>query len=336
MTETKITRAHGAGGLYSHQLIRSLFIKHFDNSYLKAMLDAALLENPGGKIVFTTDSHVVKPLFFPGGDIGKLAVNGTVNDLAVCGATPLFLSCALIIEDGFAYSDLERIIVSMQASADAASVKIVTGDTKVVGHGEADGIFINTAGIGILRPGIDLQPDNISPGDKIIVSGFLGNHEAAIIEERLNLSSFSYIESDCAALQGLIGLLLKRVNGVKLMRDPTRGGLATTLNEFVYGQNYGIIIDEISVPIMEEVRGLCEPLGFDPLYLASEGKVVVVVASEQAEHALTIMRSHPLGKDSAIIGEVIPEPQGKVLLKTQIGSQRILDMLTGEMLPRIC
>lgn len=336
MTETKITRAHGAGGLYSHQLIRNLFIKHFDNPYLKAMLDAALLENPGGKIVFTTDSHVVKPLFFPGGDIGKLAVNGTVNDLAVCGATPLFLSCALIIEDGFAYSDLERIIVSMQASADAADVKIVTGDTKVVGHGEADGIFINTAGIGILRPNINLHPSNIAPGDKIIVSGFLGNHEAAIIQERLNLSSLSSIESDCAALQGLIGLLLKRVNGVKLMRDPTRGGLATTLNEFVYGQNYGIIIDETSVPILEEVRGLCEPLGFDPLYLASEGKVVVVVASEQAEHALVVMRSHPLGKDSAIIGEVIPEPHGKVLLKTQIGSQRILDMLTGEMLPRIC
>ncbi len=336
MAEAQITRAHGSGGLYTHRLISNLFRQVFSNSILDALLDSAIIDSHQGKIAFTTDSHVVKPIFFPNDNIGSLAVNGTINDLAVCGATPLFLSCALIIEEGFSYADLEKIIESMQAAAQAAGVQIVTGDTKVVGHGEADGIFINTSGIGVINRNINLRPECLASGDKIIVSGFLGEHEAAIIQARLNLPVETNIASDCAALNSLIAPLLENELNLKLMRDPTRGGLATTLNEFVHAQNVGIIITENCIPIRDTVRGLCEPLGFDPLYLASEGKVVIVVGPEDAEKALSILKSHPLGKDAAIVGEITSDPPGKVLLKTQIGTYRLLDMLTGEMLPRIC
>lgn len=336
MSEMKITRAHGSGGLYTHRLIQTLFQPKFSNPALNDLLDGALIQNPGGRIVFTTDSHVVKPLFFPGGDIGSLAVNGTINDLAVCGAKPLYLSCGFIIEEGFAFRDLERIVDSMYQSAQMAGVQIVTGDTKVVGRGEADQLFINTSGIGVITSNIRLHPDRLAPGDQVIVSGYIGDHEAAIIQTRLDLPSNSPLQSDCAPLNTLIAELLNANLDIKLMRDPTRGGLATTLNEFVNDRDLGIIVDETAVPIRDTVRGLCEPLGFDPLYLACEGKVVLVVAAKDAERALTIMRNHRLGQNAAIIGEVVTTTPGKVLLQTLVGTHRILDMLTGEMLPRIC
>ncbi|MFH1214537.1 MAG: hydrogenase expression/formation protein HypE [Candidatus Neomarinimicrobiota bacterium] len=332
----KITHAYGAGGKYMHDLIKQVFVKYFDNPSLREMMDSAILPAMPGRIVFTTDSHVVKPLFFPGGDIGKLAVAGTVNDLAVCGAKPLWLSCGMIIEEGFDLATLETIVISMQKTAESAGVQIVTGDTKVVGHGEADGLFINTAGIGFLPDQVQLGIGRITPGDKIIVNGYIGDHSAAIIKARQDFNIDYNVESDCAPLNELTGLLSERIPGLKIMRDPTRGGLATTLNEFLDGQRFGIRIVEENVPVRNVVRGLCEPLGFDPLYLANEGKVVIVIAEEYADEALRLMRSHPLGVEAAIIGEVIAKPAGRVLLKTRIGTERILDMLTGEMLPRIC
>ncbi|HPC35983.1 MAG TPA: hydrogenase expression/formation protein HypE [Candidatus Marinimicrobia bacterium] len=332
----KITSAHGAGGKYSHDLIKQVFLKHFDNPPLRELLDAAILPEMHGRLVFTTDSHVVQPLFFPGGDIGQLAVSGTVNDLAVCGAKPLWLSCGMIIEEGFNLDTLEKIVISMQKIAQLAGVQIVTGDTKVVGHSEADGLFINTAGIGYLPEGRNIGKSLITPGDKILINGFIGDHAAAIIKARQQFQIDLDIISDCAPLNELTEILFEKVPGIRIMRDPTRGGVATTLNEFMDGNRFGIRIIENSIPVRDVVLGLCEPLGFDPLYLANEGKVVVIVAEKAAEEALTTMRSHPLGRNAAIIGEVIAQPTGHVLLKTRIGTERVLDMLTGEMLPRIC
>jgi len=332
----KITSAHGAGGKYSHDLIKRVFLKHFDNPPLRELLDSAILPEIRGRLVFTTDSHVVQPLFFPGGDIGKLAVSGTVNDLAVCGARPLWLSCGMIIEEGFEIETLEKIVISMQKTAQSAGVQIVTGDTKVVGHGEADGLFINTTGTGYLPEDRNIAKSLITPGDKIILNGFIGDHAAAIIKARHQFQIDLDIISDCAPLNDLTEILFENIAGIRIMRDPTRGGLATTLNEFLDGNRFGMRISEESVPIRDVVLGLCEPLGFDPFYLANEGKVVVVVAEKSADKALQTMRSHPLGQNAAIIGEVITKPAGHVLLKTRIGPERVLDMLTGEMLPRIC
>ncbi|PIS29711.1 MAG: hydrogenase expression/formation protein HypE [Candidatus Marinimicrobia bacterium CG08_land_8_20_14_0_20_45_22] len=332
----KIVKAHGSGGKLTHELIHSLFVKHFSNHLLDELLDSAILENPGGKIVFTTDSHAVKPLFFPGGDIGKLSVTGTVNDLAVCGATPLYLSCAMILEEGFELDTLEKIVISMKNTADLAGVQIVTGDTKVVEHGAADGIFINTAGIGVQHSKARLSLKSVQVGDVIIVSGWMGDHEAAIIKAREEFNISAEIISDCALISRLTQKMVDEITDLRIMRDPTRGGLATTLNEFVWKQPFGIRIDENLVPVRESVRGLCEPLGFDPLYLANEGKVVAIVGGKSAGNALSIMKSFSEDNSATVIGEVIDEPKGKVLLKTGIGSYRILDMLTTEQLPRIC
>jgi len=332
----KISSAHGAGGKYSLDLTKQIFLKHFNNAPLREMRDSAILPAMPGRIVFTTDSHVVRPLFFPGGNIGKLAVSGTVNDLAVCGAKPLWLSCGMIIEEGFDLADLEKIVVSMQETAVNAGVQIVTGDTKVVSHGEADGIYINTAGIGFLPEGRNTGPSLITSGDKVLVSGFIGDHATAIVKARQEFQISLDIVSDCTPLNNLTEMLFDKIPGIRIMRDPTRGGLATTLNEFLDGNRFGIRINAESIPVREAVRGLCEPLGFDPLYLANEGKIVVIVAAEFAAEALRLMRCHPDGRDAAIIGQVIEQPAGQVLLKTRISTERILDMLTGEMLPRIC
>jgi hydrogenase expression/formation protein HypE len=332
----RITLLHGNGGLQSHRLIRELFLKYFGNPQLNRLEDSALLEVDSKRIVFTTDSYVIKPLFFPGGDIGKLAVSGTVNDLAVCGAIPRWLSCGLIIEEGFEIAALEKILNSMKATAECADVKIVTGDTKVVEKGNADGIYINTSGIGTLIEGVELGQHRIEIGDKIIINGYIGDNGAAIIQVREDFPIEMDLQSDCAPINHLTEMLLSELDGVKLMRDPTRGGVATVLNEFVENQAFGIQIEETVLPIRDCVQGFCEPLGFDPLYLANEGKFLMVITENEAEKALEIIRSFPGNESAGIIGKVIDEPKEKVILKTRIGSHRMLDMLSGEMLPRIC
>ncbi|MBN2602025.1 MAG: hydrogenase expression/formation protein HypE [Candidatus Marinimicrobia bacterium] len=331
-----ITLAHGSGGLQSHRLIRELFLEYFGNEFLNPLEDGAILHTNADKLVFTTDSHVVKPLFFPGGDIGKLAISGTVNDLAVCGAIPRWISCGMIIEEGFAIYDLEKIVISMRKTADAADVQIVTGDTKVVEKGNADGIYINTAGIGTLIEGVDLGVHQILPGDSVIINGYIGDHGAAIIRAREEFPVSFDIESDCRPLNRETIALLSKLDGIRIMRDPTRGGVATTLNEFVSGQAFGIQIDENRLPIRPVVQGLCEPLGFDPLHLANEGKILIIIDPNEAQSALEILQSILGNRESRVIGQVIEEPTGKVILKTSIGSSRIIDMLSGEMLPRIC
>jgi len=334
--DATIQKAHGSGGRYTHDLIRNLFGRYFDNAPLKQYGDSAVLDKLQGRLVFTTDSHVVKPLFFPGGDIGKLAVTGTVNDLAVAGAKPLWLSCGMIIEEGFSIATLEQIVKSMRQAADSAGVYIVTGDTKVVGHGEADGIYISTAGVGELPEGLDLTPEKIAPGDCVLVSGFIGDHEAAIIKARHSFKMEMEIESDCAAVHELTARLVSNIPSLRIMRDPTRGGLATTLNEFVFERPFGIRIFEDRIPVRDVVKGICEPLGYEPWYLANEGKIVVITGRDEAQKVLDILQEHPLGRDAVLIGEVVAEPRGRVLLHTLIGTDRILDMLSGTMLPRIC
>ncbi|HDP68237.1 MAG TPA: hydrogenase expression/formation protein HypE [Candidatus Marinimicrobia bacterium] len=331
-----ISLAHGSGGLQSHTLIRELFLEYFGNAALNPLSDGALVKVNSEKIVFTTDSHVIKPLFYPGGDIGKLAVSGTVNDLAVCGAIPRWISCGMIIEEGFPIADLEKIVISMKQTAEYADVQIVTGDTKVVEKGAADGIFINTAGIGDRIEGIELGVQRILPGDIVIINGFIGDHGAAIIKAREEFPVSFQISSDCRPIHKEIIALLSKLDGIRIMRDPTRGGIATTLNEFAGDQPFGILIHEKLLPIRTEVQGLCEPLGFDPLYLANEGKFLLIISSKEADNALEILKSLPGNQNAATIGEVVPEPPGKVILKTHIGSSRIIDMLSGEMLPRIC
>ncbi len=331
-----ISLPHGNGGIQSHKLIRELFVEYFDNDLLNILQDSALLRTNTDRIIFTTDSHVIKPLFYPGGDIGKLAISGTVNDLAVCGAIPRWLSCGMIIEEGFSMNDLEKIVISMKETAELAGVQIVTGDTKVVEKGNADGIYINTAGIGTLIEGVDLGSHQIRPGDSVIINGYIGDHGAAIIRAREEFPISFDIESDCRPLHRETLALLSKLDGIRIMRDPTRGGVATTLNEFVFGQSFGIEIEETLLPIRQVVQGLCEPLGFDPLYLANEGKFLMIIDEKEARSALNILKQFPEDLKSTIIGKVVEEPAGKVILKTSIGSSRILDMLSGEMLPRIC
>ncbi len=332
----KITLAHGSGGKLTHELIRHLFLPKFNNDALSLLGDSALLQLNGMRLAFTTDSYVVKPIFFPGGDIGKLAVCGTINDLAVVGARPMFLSAGFIIEEGFEMSLLEKVVNSMKETAAFTGVNIVTGDTKVVEYGSADGLYINTCGIGIVDDGINLSTSLIEIGDKIIISGTIGDHGLAVLSERENLGFNPSIRSDCAPLSGMISRIITSGANIKFMRDPTRGGLATTLNEIVNGQKYGILIEEQNIPINDGVRALCEILGYDPLYIANEGKVVIVVSADDAVRVRDALREDDLGKDAEIIGEVISEPQGKVCLKTVIGGTRIVDMLVGDQLPRIC
>lgn len=329
--------AHGSGGKMMNQLIDQLFIWAFDNEHLNQLDDQALLKTTANRLAFSTDSFVVDPIFFPGGDIGELAVNGTVNDVAMCGATPRYLSAGFIIEEGFPLTDLKRIVISMREAARQAGVKIVTGDTKVVNKGQCDKIFINTAGIGLQENDFQISSHNLRPGDNLIVSGSLADHGMAILSRREGLAFETPVQSDTAALNGLIKqILLAGGDAVHAMRDPTRGGLAATLNEFAGNAHVGIKIVQTRVPVKKEVAAACEILGLDPLYVANEGKLVVAVAEARAQAVLEAMQAHDLGADSAIIGKVFSENPGAVHVQTPIGAWRILDMLVGEQLPRIC
>ncbi len=332
----RVLLAHGSGGELSRDLVDQLFVKKFRNEFLDPLDDAAALEIGGSRLAFTTDSYVVTPLFFPGGDIGKLAVCGTVNDLSMSGARPLYLSAGFIIEEGFPISSLEKITASMQKTAAEAGVKIVTGDTKVVNRGGADGLFINTAGIGVIPEGVEISASHARPGDQVLLSGSIGDHGIAILSSREGLQFSTTLESDCAPLNSLVAAMIAASNKIRCLRDPTRGGLSGTLNELARQSGVGIWVEEKRIPVKEEVRGACELLGFDPFILANEGKLVAVVAAEAAEPILREMKNHPLGQGAAMIGEVREDPHGKVILRTPIGSTRIMDMLVGEPLPRIC
>ncbi|HZI38798.1 MAG TPA: hydrogenase expression/formation protein HypE [Acidimicrobiia bacterium] len=335
--EERITLAHGAGGKATHTLIDALFLEAFRNPVLEAMEDQALLDVGGARLAFTTDSYVVSPLFFPGGDIGDLAVNGTVNDLAMSGARPLYLSCGFILEEGFPVADLQRIAASMAAAAAAAGVSIVTGDTKVVQKGKADGCYINTAGVGLLERPIELGAHRCRPGDAIIVSGPIGDHGVTVMLARGELEIESDVISDTAPLHDLVAALLDAVpDGVRAMRDATRGGVATILNEMAKASNVAVILDEDQVPVRPEVNGACEILGIDPLYVACEGRFLAVVDGGATEEALAALRGTPGGEGAAVIGRIKDDPPGLVLLKTGFGGTRIVDMLVGDPLPRIC
>jgi len=331
MTE-KITLAHGAGGKFSADFIREMILPNFDNEFLHELHDGAKL----GKIAMTTDSYVVRPIFFPGGDIGKLSICGTVNDLAVTGAIPKYLSVGVIIEEGFDFEDLQKMIQSMSAAAAEAEIKIVTGDTKVVGKGQADGIFINTAGVGELIKGVEISAKKIRAGMKILVSGTLGDHATTILSARHGLEIPQTLKSDCAPLNKMIFEMLTVEKNIAMLRDATRGGIAAVLNEIVSGKNFGILIEEEKIPVREEVRGVCDILGFDFLELANEGKIIAVVPENSAEKVLSVMRQNIYGKDAAIIGEVTEKFSGKVGLQTSIGGVRIVDMPVGNLVPRIC
>ncbi|MBU0674195.1 MAG: hydrogenase expression/formation protein HypE [Proteobacteria bacterium] len=331
-----IQLAHGSGGRLSAELIDKLFLPRFANPILNRLEDQATLQMPPGRLAMTTDSFVVSPIFFPGGDIGDLAINGTVNDLAMGGATPLYLSVAFILEEGLPIADLHRILLSMEKSAATAGIQVVTGDTKVVNKGACDQIFINTTGIGVIESGIALSAANIRPGDKIIVSGTIADHGMAILTCRENLSFHSRINSDSAALNSLVKEMLEVSKEIHALRDPTRGGLATTLNEFAASSGVGILLEEKAIPVRAEVRGACEVMGIDPLYVANEGKLVAAVPPDQAERVLNAMRCHPLGSEAQIIGTAVAEHPRLVTIKTALGAERIVAMPVGEQLPRIC
>jgi hydrogenase expression/formation protein HypE len=330
----RILLGHGSGGKLMYQLIREHFVPNFE---LAALNDSAVLDGLNkGRVALTTDSYVVSPIFFPGGNIGELAVYGTVNDLSMVGARPLYLTSGLILEEGFPLEDLKKILASMSDAAEKAGVKIVCGDTKVVNKGKGDGIFINTSGVGIIRKGVDISPLMVRPSDKVILSGPIGNHGISIIGERNGLTFNPPVLSDTAPLNGLVQDMLKRTKKIHAMRDPTRGGLATTLKEIAVDSGCGIMIDEKSVPVPPGVKGACELLGLDPLYVANEGILIAIVSPDVAETLVKTMRKHPLGKEACIIGEVRESPSGMVLLRTSIGGTRIVDMLSGDQLPRIC
>jgi hydrogenase expression/formation protein HypE len=331
----KILLAHGSGGKLMHRLLKELVFPHFSNPILDKNDDSAVLDIKG-KTAFTTDSFVVKPLFFPGGDIGKLAICGTINDLAVMGAKPMYLTAACIVEEGFQIRLFEKIIQSMAKAANASGIKIVGGDLKVVEKNSCDGIFINTSAIGIIPPGINISSNKAEPGDLIIINGFIGEHAAAVMSARQDYKLNTSIKSDCAALNHLIGDILRSCPGIHLMRDPTRGGVATTLNEIAQKSCVQIQIDEDRLPVTEAVKGFCEILGIDPLYMANEGKVLIFAKEKDRKKILPVMQKNPLGKHAAVIGQVTKRNNPIVLLRTSIGSTRILDMLTGEQLPRIC
>ncbi len=335
-----ILLGHGSGGKLSAELIRDVFLPELKNPLLSRLDDQAIINVNGQRLAFTTDSFVVKPLFFPGGDIGSLAVHGTVNDLAMGGAIPLFLSAAFIIEEGFSMGELRRVVNSLQRAAAEAGVQIVTGDTKVVEKGKGDGLFINTTGIGLVPDGVDLSADHARPGDKVLLSGSIGDHGIAILAQREGLEFETQIQSDSASLHTLVSEMLdaasKLTQGIRCMRDPTRGGVSSTLNEIAERSRVGIEIEELSLPIHEQVRGACELLGLDPLYVANEGKLIAIVAPEAAAAVLQAMRRHPLGAEAQVIGTVKSESPGLVTMRTPLGTTRIVDMLAGDQLPRIC
>jgi hydrogenase expression/formation protein HypE len=336
LREERITMSHGAGGKATHTLIEAVFLEAFRNPLLEPLEDAARLQVGGTTVALTTDSFVVSPLFFPGGNIGDLAVNGTVNDLAVAGATPLYLTAGFILEEGFPVADLTRIAESMRDAAAAAGVTVVTGDTKVVERGKADGCYINTAGVGTVAAGVDLAVANARPGDKILVSGPIGDHGVTIMLARGELDIEADVESDTASLAELVAGLLGAVPGVRALRDATRGGVATILNEIAKAADVGVLVAEDDIPVRAQVRGAAELLGIDPLYVACEGRLVAVVDGSQAGDAVAALRAHPLGAQAAIIGEVTADPVGLVTIKTTFGGTRIVDLLVGDPLPRIC
>jgi len=333
----RVLLAHGGGGRLTHALIHDLFAAAFDNPALAPLHDGALLERAGDRLAISTDTFVITPRFFPGGDIGSLAVHGTVNDLAMCGARPLALTAAFVIEEGLEMEELARIVESMRRAAAAAGVPIVTGDTKVVDRGKGDGLFINTTGIGVVPEGVAISPRGASPGDAVLVNGPIAEHGIAVMSVREGLEFETTLESDSAALHGLVADLIAAVGpAVHVLRDPTRGGISSALNEIAKSSAAGIRLDEAAIPIGEAVRGACEILGLDPLYVANEGKVLAIVARDARERALAALRAHPLGRSAALIGEVVAEHPGRVTMRSLVGGVRVVDMLSGEQLPRIC
>ena len=332
----EVVLAHGSGGKLSQRLLQSVVLPRFQNELLAPLHDGAIFDLDGSRIAFSTDSYVVSPIFFPGGDIGKLAVHGTVNDLAMCGARPQYLSVAFIVEEGLPMADFRRIIQSMQAAATEAGVLLVTGDTKVVDRGKADKLFINTAGVGLVRAGVNIQPSRAQPGDKIIVNGPIAVHGIAIMSVREGLEFETKIASDTAPLNGLVESILDAYEDIHVLRDPTRGGITSALSEIAQAAKVGMLLDEARIPISEEVKGACEILGLDPLYVANEGKLLTILPAAKADRVLAAMRAHPLGQAAAIIGEVTANHAGYVLMKTRVGGTRVVDMLSGEQLPRIC
>jgi len=336
MEYKNVLLAHGGGGKLSHQLIKNMFASQFKNEFLEPLHDGAIFSIGGTRFAFSTDSYVINPIFFPGGDIGKLAVNGTVNDLSMCGARPFYLSSAFIIEEGLPMEALWRVVLSMETAAKAAGIQLVTGDTKVVDRGKGDKIFINTSGIGIIPDGIEISPRCAKLGDKIILSGTIADHGIAIMSVREGLEFETQIESDCAPLNGLVETMFEASQEIHVLRDPTRGGVGSVLNEIAESAEVGITILENLIPVSEEVMGACEILGFDPLYVANEGKLLAFVSPTAADKVLAAMRAHPFGKNAVIIGEVSHDHKGTVIMKTRIGGSRVVDMLSGEQLPRIC
>jgi len=332
----KVVMAHGGGGTLSNQLIQKMFMSQFDNEMLKQEHDGAIFNIGNQRFAFSTDSYVVNPIFFPGGDIGDLAVNGTVNDISMCGAKPLYISAGFIIEEGFEMQDLWQVVLSMKKAAQKAGVQIVTGDTKVVDHGKGDKIYINTAGIGIIPENINISAENCAVGDKIIVSGRVAEHGIAIMSAREGLEFESEVKSDSASLNGLVEAMFNVTNQIHVLRDPTRGGLSSALNEIAQKSNQGMLIHQDKIPITEQVKAACELLGLDPLYIANEGKLIAILPKDHADDVLKQMKKHPEGKYSEIIGEVVSSNPGTVVMETLIGSKRVVDMLSGEQLPRIC
>ncbi len=341
LRETTINMAHGSGGKKMRDLIEDVFLGAFHNPLLapledQAVMNLADLAAKGDRLAFTTDSYVVSPLFFPGGNIGALAVNGTVNDLAMCGAKPLYLSCGMVLEEGLSVVTLRRVAATMREMADAAGVAIVTGDTKVVERGAADKLFINTSGVGVIPVGVNISATRAQVGDKIIINGYLGDHGCAILLARNELALESEIETDCQPLHDLVNTMLAACPDIHCLRDATRGGLGTVLNEFAESSNVSIRISETALPMRENVKGACELLGLDPLYLANEGKLVAIVPPDFADVLIEAMRRHPAGTEASIIGEVVESPGGVVMMNTSFGGARIVDLLVGEQLPRIC
>jgi len=332
----QIVLGHGSGGRLTQQLVETIMMPAFRNELLDAQHDGAIFSAGNARLAFSTDSYVVHPIFFPGGNIGDLAVNGTVNDLAMCGAKPRYLSVSFIIEEGLAIDDLWRIVCSMKDAADRAGVALVTGDTKVVDRGKCDRIFVNTSGIGIVPEGIHIDPASARPGDAIILSGPIASHGMAIMSVREGLEFDTPIESDTAPLNGLVEGMLNASSRIRVLRDPTRGGVASALNEIAQKSKTGMVIHEGAIPMRSDVQGACEILGLDPLYVANEGKLIALVSSEDADAVLAAMRDHPLGKEAVVIGEVSGDHSGIVVMKTRIGGSRVVDMLSGEQLPRIC
>lgn len=337
----RVDMGHGAGGRAASQLIEELFLAAFDNEYLRQGNDGAVFTPPpllpGARLVMATDGHVVSPLFFPGGDVGCLSVHGTVNDVAMSGAQPLYLTASFILEEGYPLADLKRIVDSMAAAARAAGVPIITGDTKVVERGKGDGVFISTTGLGVVAPGVDIAGSNARPGDVVLLSGTIGEHGVAVLSQRESLEFETAIESDTAALHTLVAAMLRAApGGVRVLRDPTRGGLATTLNEVARQSGAGMLLQETAIPVLGQVDAACELLGLDPLYIANEGKLIAVCASEAADAVLAAMRAHPLGAQAARIGVVTQDPHHFVQMDTRFGGRRVVDWLSGEQLPRIC